>query len=478
MEKKAVIIGAGLGGLLCGEMLSRSGFKVFLVEKQDRPGGCLQTFRRGGMVFDCGFHYVGGMGPGEPLGRIFDSFSLGGLPFVRMDPECSDEVTIGNDTFCIPSDGPEALVEKMSGYFPSQKDNLERYAAFLSKVGDGIFGALSSPGMNPLFAIGAKDWLEETISDPVLCKVLTANAMKMELSPSLPLYTFAQINSSFMMSSWRLMGGGDSIVTALCDAVRDAGGEIILGNGATRIISDGQRVTSVELSSGETIPCDVAVADTHPAVAMALAENTEGVRKIYRRRISSLESTCGMFTVNVVLKRGSLPYVNHNLFVHSEDADMWNPARGKVESVMVHFYPEGDHLDIMTPMDLSEVSRWADQPLGHRGEGYEEFKRSKAEECICLAQKRIPGLREAIDRIYTSTPLTWRDYTGSADGSAYGVRKDFTAPEHTLIPSRTPLPGFFLTGQSLNLHGILGVGMTALLTCREILGGDAVRIAR
>lgn len=477
MEKRTVIIGAGLGGLLCGEMLSRKGFKVFVVEKQDRPGGCLQTFRRGSMVFDCGFHYIGGMGPGEPLGRIFDAFSLGNLPLVRLDPLCSDEVTIGDDTFCIPSAGAEAMLEVMSGYFPSQQGNLERYTAFLSQVGDTIFSALSSPVMNPLFTVGAKAWLEKTISDPLLRKVLSANAMKMELSPSLPLYTFAQINSSFMMSSWRLMGGGDSIVSALCEAVRNCGGELITGDGVTHIVSDGARVTSVELSSGENIPCDVVVADTHPAVAMALAEDTQGVRNIYRRRISSLESTTGMFTVNVVLKKGALPYVNHNLFVHSPDADMWNPAAGKVESVMVHFYPEGDHLDIMTPMDWTEVSPWADLPREHRGEEYDQFKARKAEECICMAQKRIPGLGEAIDKIYTSTPLTWRDYTGSVNGSAYGIRKDFTAPEQTLIPSRTPLPGLFLTGQSLNLHGVLGVGMTALLTCREILGGDSVRIA-
>jgi phytoene dehydrogenase-like protein len=33
MERRAVIIGAGLGGLLFGEMLSRNGFKVFVAEK-------------------------------------------------------------------------------------------------------------------------------------------------------------------------------------------------------------------------------------------------------------------------------------------------------------------------------------------------------------------------------------------------------------------------------------------------------------
>ena len=37
-----------------------------------------------------------------------------------------------------------------------------------------------------------------------------------------------------------------------------------------------------------------------------------------------------------------------------------------------------------------------------------------------------------------------------------------------------PIPNLLLTGQSLNLHGILGVSMTSFLTCAEILGMDKI----
>ena len=39
---------------------------------------------------------------------------------------------------------------------------------------------------------------------------------------------------------------------------------------------------------------------------------------------------------------------------------------------------------------------------------------------------------------------------------------------------RTPVPNLFLTGQSLMLHGVYGVTMTALFTCAEVLGREQI----
>ena len=79
-----------------------------------------------------------------------------------------------------------------------------------------------------------------------------------------------------------------------------------------------------------------------------------------------------------------------------------------------------------------------------------------------------------VERHYTSTPLTYRDYTQSPCGSAYGVRKDCRNLLMTTLPPRTPIPNLLLTGQSLMLHGVEGVAMTALQTCGELLGNDYI----
>jgi all-trans-retinol 13,14-reductase len=59
---------------------------------------------------------------------------------------------------------------------------------------------------------------------------------------------------------------------------------------------------------------------------------------------------------------------------------------------------------------------------------------------------------------------------GTDDGSIYGVVKDVTEPFKTSISVRTKLPNLLLTGQNVNLHGILGVTVSAVLTCGEVLG--------
>ncbi len=80
-----------------------------------------------------------------------------------------------------------------------------------------------------------------------------------------------------------------------------------------------------------------------------------------------------------------------------------------------------------------------------------------------------------IDTYYTSTPLTYRDYTLTPQGSAYGVRKDCRNLVVTMLSPRTPVPNLLLTGQNLMLHGLEGVSMTALMTCSEVLGKEKMK---
>ena len=56
---EVVIIGSGLGGLLCGAILSKAGRTVTILEKNPVIGGCLQSFVRDGLRFETGFHSVG-----------------------------------------------------------------------------------------------------------------------------------------------------------------------------------------------------------------------------------------------------------------------------------------------------------------------------------------------------------------------------------------------------------------------------------
>ena len=69
-----------------------------------------------------------------------------------------------------------------------------------------------------------------------------------------------------------------------------------------------------------------------------------------------------------------------------------------------------------------------------------------------------------------STPLTWRDYNGVPEGSMYGIERNYQDSLLTTLLPVTKIPGFYFTGQNINIHGVLGVTIGAVLTCGEILG--------
>ena len=51
----------------------------------------------------------------------------------------------------------------------------------------------------------------------------------------------------------------------------------------------------------------------------------------------------------------------------------------------------------------------------------------------------------------------------------YGYVKDVDRPMQSHISPRTKLSNLLLTGQSLSMHGILGVTISAIITCSEIV---------
>ena len=78
------IIGSGLGGLTCGYILSKNGYKVAIFEQGEQLGGCLQTFKRRGVKFETGVHYVGSMDEGQTLNMLFHYLSL--FPEIQVSP--------------------------------------------------------------------------------------------------------------------------------------------------------------------------------------------------------------------------------------------------------------------------------------------------------------------------------------------------------------------------------------------------------
>ena len=485
-----VITGAGLAGLEFGYLMAKKGNRVCVLEKDSRIGGCLQTFRRNGMLYDTGFHYVGGLDEGQPLNTLFKELDLLDLPWKRLDNDAFDEVIVGDEHYFF-ANGFDNFAERIITDYKSNgheisKESVEgifEYARFLKEIGDNIFNvfddAAHSNTMN-LFARSAYQFLKDTIKDENLINVVSGTSMKLELRPeTLPLYTFAQINSSFIRSAWRLEGGGMQIADKLAEGIRSFGGDVITNAKVTKFIENEGIIKAVEINDGEeTIEGRNFISSIHPELMLNLIPK-EGsqIKNIFRKRIANLGNTYGMFTVNMRLKDDVVPYKNRNIYIHNSFNSIWRQSEYQPDfnsrSLMVSYQVPTDgsiftkNIDVLMPMYWNELTKWEDTKIGRRGGEYEEMKREFAEKCIEKVTEYIPELKGNIEEFHTSTPLTYRDYTGSINGSAYGIRKDCNRSLMTVLAPSTSIPNLYMTGQNLNLHGVLGVTMTAFMLCRN-----------
>ena len=115
-----------------------------------------------------------------------------------------------------------------------------------------------------------------------------------------------------------------------------------------------------------------------------------------------------------------------------------------------------------------------EQLLGKEEKITKLFKKEKAEQLLDVLEEHFPGIRSQIQTYYTSTPLTYLDYTGTEGGSMYGNAKDISLGSACRVPQRTKVPNLYLTGQNINSHGMLGVLVGAIVTCSELLTAKTI----
>lgn len=482
-----VIIGSGLGGLACGAVLSKEGYNVCVLEKNQLPGGCFQSFRRNGRILDTGIHYIGSMDEGEILRQYFSYFGiLDSLKMRRMDEEAFDLIYYRGKAYPYAM-GHTRFIETLSREFPKEREAIRRYADALDRVGSSISrdelrqGKLSS-GTLDNFSLSAWEQICSFTSDPVLRQVLSGSVLLYGGNRSVStFYHHAIITNSYLQGAWRFVDGSMQVTDALVRVIRGNGGTVLTNAEATALFLSDGKIETVEVNRSERLATRQVISSLHPARTLQLVEKNALIRKATVSRLQTLPNSYGFFSVYLLQKPGTTRYENRNYFVIGEE-DAWyqtaHPADTRVTTCMISMQPSSasplytEVVCLLCPMYFSEVERWRDTVVGQRGAAYEAFKEGKAQELIAFAERYYPGLSRHTERIVTTTPLSYRDYTGTPDGSAYGIVKDYRNPLVSLIPVRTRISNLLLTGQNLNVHGALGVTLTAMRTCAELVGTE------
>ena len=488
-----VIIGSGLGGLLCGAILGKNGYKVAVLEKNPQIGGCLQSYSRNGGLFDTGVHYIGGLDKGQTLYKIFSYLGLmERIRIKRFDSEGFDVIKFGDsDKEFVYAQSYEKFIDTLSQSFPDEREGIENYCQSIKELCDRfpLYNLRNGDFMDKmdLLDMNARETINSFVKDPLLQNVLAGNnCLYAGSGEKSPFYIHALILNSYIESAWRCEGGGSQIATALADVITETGGKVIRKAEVTRILVNEGVATKVITKDGREFSGKQFISDLHPAVTIALTQ-TDVFRKAYVNRITHLENTVSVFILNVVFKDSVFPFINKNVYYYSKSENVWNGTEYDEDNWPENyalFVTEGKNgfahsASVMCYMKYSEFEQWADtantvfQP-DDRGPGYNELKEEKASKIFELIENQYPGFRSAVESYHTLSPLTYRDYTGTPQGSLYGIQRDCSEPLKTFVPARTKIPNLLLTGQNLNLHGVMGVSVSSIITCGELLGIDSL----
>ena len=483
-----LIIGSGLGGLVCGYILSKNGLKMAILEKQPVLGGCLQSFVRQDVRFETGMHYIGSIRPGEALHRFFSYLDLlKDLQLDMLDRDGYDIISCRGDRYAF-ANGREAFVETLARKFPHEQQNLQRYMETIRQIGQSspLYSFSHFDSINLLspeyVKVSVNESVEGIVKDPVLQEVLVGNLpLYAGRRDHTPMYVHALISDFYNHSAARIVGGSDAIAQSLATSVQRHGGACFTSQRVIAVDCDSEKAVAVRTASGERFTARYIVSDIHPELLIDMIDS-HLFRHAYKERIRSMQQTVSNFTVYLKFKPGCMPYRRHNFFHYKKD--VWNcedytPADWPRNFLYMHQAAEPQarwarNAVLIAYMRWDEVQQWADTTLHHRGRSYEEFKQHKAELLLDALERELPGTKAAIEAYWTSTPLTYRDYTGTKEGSMYGIMRDKNFPTQTLVTQRTKIPNLFLTGQNINSHGILGVIIGAILTCSEIIGADTI----
>lgn len=488
MRNKCIIIGSGLGGLSCGVILSRNGYDVTVLEQGIQIGGCLQCFKRSGVKFETGMHFIGSALPGQTLDKLIRYLQLEDIRLNQLNHIAYDIVSLGGQQFCF-ANGREAFIEQMGAAFPAEKDNLVLYYDIIERIAKASSLHSLRHTKNDMVV---NTFYQTTSINEVMDSLFHDELLKNVLVGNLPLYAaekdktpFSQhafIMDFYNQSAFRIVGGSDSIAQSLSNTIQINGGEVLSQNKVTKIVCDENHAIGVEVNHDSFIPADLIIADIHPMRVMDLLE-TKLIRPAFRNRISSLKNTTSGFSVYLKFKPNAVPYLNSNYYSFKDNTpwgcetytdSQW--PKGYLYMHMCHdnqptFASSGVILSYMT---MNDVEQWRNTTIGHRGEDYEIFKKRKADVLISSVERDFPGLRNSIESVYTATPLTYRDYTGTEDGSMYGVAKDITLGVACRVPHKTKVPNLLLTGQNVNSHGMLGVLVGSIVTCSELLTAETI----
>ena len=501
MKQSVIIIGGGIGGLFCGAILSKEGYDVKVFEQHYKIGGGLHHFKREGVEFETGMHVIGTFQEGGILNKLCSYLGImDKLSILPTDDDCFELFRIGSDqkTYRY-AKGAERFVETLAVEFPEEKENIKRYVqAMYDIVKEAKMFNLEisdySVQHSPIFMVSVGDFINSFTENEQLRAVLAlSNPLYGGEQYKTPAYIHAIISVLYIEGAARFVGGSQQLADALTDLIRQSDGEVYVRNGVKHIeIKEKEsdvrqsdienrksQIKYIVTADGKEHRADWYISAIHPSSLFKLMDISK-IQRSYRQRIDNIPNSYSAFTLYIIFKPESFPYLNYTGYYIDDYSQVWKHGEyvpDEFPNGMMYLTPPvttndkyAQKMIVNCIMSFDVVRKWENTTVGKRGDEYMAFKKRCEEQIIGKLEKIYPDIRDCIKSVYSASPLTIRDFYNQKEGALYGVKKDCNNIMLSHIPVRTKLKNLLLTGQNINLHGMVGTPLTAINTCGELLG--------
>jgi prolycopene isomerase len=469
-----VIIGAGLGGLVCGAYLARQGIPVTVVEQHSIPGGYATSFDRAGgkFTFEVSLHgtSINNNGAAQILSDIgvLDKLELVELPEVyRLKTPKLD--------ISVPQRNPEAYIQLLAGHFPTEAAGIRGFVQEMLAIADEVdtlsrkkgkfFKLLFPLQYRRMWNVRSKtlaDLIQEHVKDPDLQSILGALWGYYGLPPSkLSGFYYANATGGYLKNgSFYIKQRSQDLSNSIAEAIEAHGGRMVYDTRVDRILVKGGAVEGVILSGGETLPAKAVVSNASALTTFNDMIPNETVPADYLIKLKGYKPSIASFIVWLGLNRDITENIKaFSTFVSSgqnPDEEYESHLKGEIEkgSFGVAVYDKifkgysNAGTSTLQLIFLSGYEPWRKFEMDYKAGNKTAYQQEKArwtDILIRRAEKElIPGLSSMIAVKEAATPLTnWR-YTGNSEGAIYGFEQSMDNAYMNRIENRTPIGGLYL----------------------------------
>ena len=408
-EYDVAVIGSGLAGLTCANMLARNGHSVLLLEQHHKLGGLAAWFKRkGGHIFDVSLH-------GFPVGMIKTcrkywtpeiANMIVQLKGIRFDnPQFSFTTTFDREDFTrILQDG-----------FKIPKENIE---AFFNTARDMNFYDDQTMTTRELFEkfFPGHDDVVRMLMEPIAY----ANGSTLDD----PAITYGIVFSNFMSKGvYTVRGGTDKFIGAMEAELKKNGVDIRTSCPVERIIVEGKQVAGV-VAKGKTIKCRSVVSNGNLVSTIHRLVGDGQFSEDFMEKARKVRLNNSSCQVYIGIKKGEkIDYIGDLLF--TSVAEKFDSVKLRSKNITSRtfsvYYPEtrpGSEMYSLVASTNANYEDWANLSE----EEYRSSKKELIESTLNALEKYIPGVREKIDWVEAATPRTFQRYTLHEGGASFGTK--------------------------------------------------------